>query len=183
MVSRSRSVNGYTPAPRSSSTSVVDPSSANPNSAINQRGNLDGDRGFHLKALFGYRLFDRVWAFLSIRHRDGQPFAFLDAKRKEGQIALVQSEKRGSPLDFERPLSGPREDFQLDITAKLSLELAVSPATVYASILAANLFDFGNEPRVAQAYAIAVGGAEHLGIGTTVHARHHSCPMTLPWKP
>ena len=139
---------GYPPfgnGPLANDVGVIDPSTANPNTAINQQANLDGDRGFQLKALFGYRFFDRLWAFLSLRHRDGQPFAFIDAREHEGQIALVQATKRGSPLKIDRPLEGPREDFHLDFTFKLALELALEPISLYASLMAANLFDFGNE--------------------------------------
>ncbi len=131
--------------PLANDIGLIDPSTANPNTAINQEANLDGDRGFHFKALLGYRFFDRLWAFLSIRHRDGQPFAFLDAKTEDGQIALVQASKRGSPLKIDRPLSGPREDFQLDFTAKLELELTREPLALRAALLGANLLDFGNE--------------------------------------
>jgi hypothetical protein len=131
--------------PLANDIGLVDPSTANPNSEINQLANLDGDRGFQFKALVGYRFFDRVWAFLSIRHRDGQPFAFIDAKQHDGQVALVQSTKRGSPLKIDRPLDGPREDFHLDFTLKLLADLIDEPLALRASLLAANLFDFGNE--------------------------------------
>jgi hypothetical protein len=131
--------------PLANDIGVIDPSSADPIADINRQANLDGDRGFHFKALLGYRFFDRLWTFLSIRHRDGQPFAFLDAREDGGRIALVQATKRGSPLELDRPLEGPREDFHLDFTVKLSLELALEPIALHASLLAANLLDFGNE--------------------------------------
>jgi hypothetical protein len=57
----------------------------------------------------------------------------------------VQATKRGSPLKIDRPLDGPREDFHLDFTLKLLLELAIEPIRLHASLLAANLLDFGNE--------------------------------------
>jgi hypothetical protein len=136
---------GFGNGPLANDIGLVDPSTANPNSAINQEANLDSDRGFHFKALLGWRFFDLFWTFLSIRHRDGQPFAFIDSREHEGQIALVQSTKRGSPLKLDRPLEGPREDFHLDFTLEVVADLVAGPLALRASLLAANLFDFGNE--------------------------------------
>lgn len=124
---------------------LVDPSTANPNTSINQKANLDGDRGFHLKMLLGYRFLPDLWGFITFRHRDGQPFTFIDAHEHDGQIAFTHRETRGSPLKLGRPLSGPREDAQFNLDLKILYQLEAAGLRIDAALLFANLLDFGNE--------------------------------------
>lgn len=124
---------------------LVDPSTANPNSALNQKANLDGDRGFHLKMLLGYRFLAGLWGFITFRHRDGQPFGFIDAHEHDGQIAFTHHDTRGSPLKLGRPLSGPREDAHFNLDLKILYQLHAGGVRVDAALLFANLLDFGNE--------------------------------------
>jgi hypothetical protein len=119
--------------------------SANPNADVNALANLDGDRAFHLKILLGCRVIDGLWAFLSFRHRDGQPFAFIDAKEHDGQIALQYASTRGAPRDLSRPLSGPREDFQVNVDVQVTYTFGLGDLGARVGILGSNLLDLENE--------------------------------------
>jgi hypothetical protein len=61
------------------------------------------------------------------------------------QAALVLHETRGAPLDYQRPLSGPREDFRLNMDAALRFDAVVGGSAVLISLVSTNLLDLGNE--------------------------------------
>ncbi len=124
---------------------MVDYSTANPNTWVNQLANYNLDRAFSLKTILGYRLWDQLWGYLGIQFRDGQPFAFYDARRQGDQVGLQHKTPRGSPFSYDRPLLGPREDFQFNVDAKLAYRFRFENYPLSAYLLAANLFDFGNE--------------------------------------
>ncbi len=124
---------------------VISPEMANPNGGINGFANLDADRAFLTKAALGLRLLDHVWLTATIKHRDGRPFSFYDVRTQGPQAALVLHETRGAPLDYQRPLSGPREDFRLNMDAALRFDAVVGGSAVLISLVSTNLLDLGNE--------------------------------------
>jgi hypothetical protein len=131
--------------PTANDVGVVRYDAANPNGAVNALANLDADRGFMVKGVAGYRLWDTLWAVATVRFRDGQPFTFFEAQRDGAQVALTHRTKRGSPLKLTRPLAGPREDFQIGVDLELRYCVPVAGADLTASILATNLLDMENE--------------------------------------
>lgn len=124
---------------------VISPEMANPNGSINGFANLDGDRAFLTKAALGLRLLDHLWLTATVKHRDGRPFSFYDVRTQGAQAALVLHETRGAPLDYQRPLSGPREDFRLNMDAALRFDAVVGGSAVLISLVSTNLLDLGNE--------------------------------------
>lgn len=131
--------------PTANDIGIVDYSSANPNTEHQRLAAVDGDRAFLFRAVLGKRLWRQLWGHLVISHRDGRPFSFFEFAEHEGQVALWNRSNRGSPLKFNRPLAGPREDFRLNFDASLRYTFEVSGVKLEADALVRNLFDFGNE--------------------------------------
>lgn len=129
----------------SNDVGVVSPSTANPNSRRFGLANTDGDRAFQVKAVFAARLLEGLWGSVVIRHRDGQPFAFLEEHQDAGQLAFTYRSFRGSPLVYQRPLAGPREDFHLGIDAQLRYTCEVDGLQLTTTLTGNNLLDLGNE--------------------------------------
>lgn len=123
---------------------VLDPSSAHPNADRLGLASVDGDRAFVTKVVYAHHLLDGLWASATLRHKDGQPFAFLDAHPRGEQVAFTYSSNRGSPLQYSRPLAGPREDFQINLDASLSYALNLEGLTGQATLSVFNLWDLGN---------------------------------------
>ena len=94
---------------------------------------------------YGAKIFEQLWGYLVISHRDGRPFSFYESHQNDGQVALTHKSRRGSPLKFLRPLAGPREDFRLHFDVSLQYKLQVSDLNLEASLVGRNLLDFGNE--------------------------------------
>lgn len=141
---------GRTPpgnGPLANDPGVLDRATANPTARIDELANLDTDRAFLTKIVLGKRLVERLWGFMSIRHRDGQPFAFLEPRQsaRTGQVVMVPDSPRGSPFVYQRPLAGPREDFRLDFDVELSWTRALGDGELRVSALVANILDMGNE--------------------------------------
>lgn len=132
--------------PLANDPGILSRSSANPTLAAGALANTDADRAFLTKAVLGLRLVDTLWGFVSVRHRDGQPFAFAEPRvGPSGQVVLVPDSPRGSPFVYTRPLAGPREDFRLDLDVELSWTRTLGDARLRVSALVANLLDMGNE--------------------------------------
>lgn len=131
--------------PNANDIGVVSFDGANPNSRVNDLANLDSDRGFAVKASFGYRLWSELWALATVRFRDGTPFSFFDRHVDDGQLASTYHSKRGSPLKLGRPLDGPREDFHLNLDLGLRYDAALLGTPASAYVLCTNLIDMGNE--------------------------------------
>ncbi len=139
---------GYPPpgnGPTANDIGVVSFSSANPNANMFRQANLDSDRAFVLKAVFGYRFWDTLWGFLSVSHRDGQPFTFFETHEDRGQVAVVPRQTRGSPFKYTKPFTGPREDFRLNVDLQVEVTFGPPDVRLRATALVANLLDFGNE--------------------------------------
>lgn len=123
---------------------VIDPSSANPNADRLGLANVDGDRAFVTKVAFAYRIWEQLWGSATLRHKDGQPFAFFTAHERDDQVAFTYHSNRGSPLKYERPLAGPREDFQINVDLALSYKLRLGDWGGAFNLSAFNLLDLGN---------------------------------------
>lgn len=127
----------------SNDVGVISHAGASPNARRLGLASLDVDRAFMLKVAVAWRIVDELWFSATVRHRDGQPFAFLDTNENDGQVALTYHSNRGSPLKYTRPLAGPREDFFLN--ADVQLAYRIGDVSVW--LLAANLLDMENEIR------------------------------------
>jgi hypothetical protein len=108
---------------------------------------LDADRAFLTKLTVGGRLFDTLTALVTIKHKDGQPFAFSVPVESRGQVVMVPRSNRGSPLKYDRPFIGPREDFRLSLDAEVRWPLEVDGVVLEPFLLGTNLLDVGSELR------------------------------------
>jgi len=137
---------GYTTfgnGPNSNDIGIIDESMANPNSWINGYGRLDGDRGYVSKLYFGYYLSKKLFLGLSIKYRDGDPFAFLNSEYVNGQWILYY---KTIQAEDERGIKGgPREDYVSDISLKLSYSFKFLNKNALLSLSFFNVLDFGSE--------------------------------------
>ena len=138
---------------------VVNHSTANPNARRRGLANFDGDRAFMVRMFAALNLFEGAWAYLTASHRDGRPFAFIDTHEDRGQVALTYLSTRGSPLVYLRPFSGPREDFRVNVDLGARYTFEVAGQELSASVVVANLLDFGNEISETHAYPAREGRA------------------------
>src|SRR5205823_3986782 len=77
---------------------VLSYSTASATSQIRGLANIDSDRAFITKGLFGWAPIERLWIFAAVRHKDGRPFAFYDYAVENGRVAITYHQNRGSPL-------------------------------------------------------------------------------------
>jgi hypothetical protein len=137
---------GYTAfgnGPTANDIGVISESQAFPNSWINGYGRVDGDRAFVGKIFFGTTLFKRFFLSASIKYRDGDPFAFFDAfKKNDSWIITYQTIKAE---DEHGVKGGPREDCVWDFNFKLSYEFSLFGKKGRLELAALNLLDFGLE--------------------------------------
>ncbi|RMF11645.1 MAG: hypothetical protein D6761_13920 [Candidatus Dadabacteria bacterium] len=131
--------------PLANDLGIVDESGANPNSDIHGLANLDVDRAFNTKIAAAVPIWRPVWLWLFATHYDGTPFTFYYAHEDNGQVAWVADQHRGSPFTFVGPLIGAREDFRLNVDAKLEATVAMKRVGLRIWFAAYNLFDFSNE--------------------------------------
>ncbi len=75
--------------PEANDIGVISESQAFPNTWINGFGRVDGDRAFVGKVFFGYYLSPRLFLSSSIKYRDGDPFAFINAFKRDGQWVIT----------------------------------------------------------------------------------------------
>jgi hypothetical protein len=108
---------------------------------------LDADRAFLTKLTVGGRLFDTLTALVTIKHKDGQPFAFSVPVESRGQVVMVPWSNRGSPLKYDRPFIGPREDFRLSLDAEVRWPFDLDGVVLEPFVLGTNLLDVGSELR------------------------------------
>jgi hypothetical protein len=137
---------GYTAfgnGPEDNDAGVISESQAFPDSWINGYGRVDGDRAFVGKVFFGRYLSPRLFLGGSIRYRDGEPFAFIDAFRRDGQWVITYRTIRGE--DGKGRKGGPREDCIWDFNFQLSYELSLFGRKARLEMAVFNLLDFGEE--------------------------------------
>ncbi len=137
---------GYTAfgnGPNSNDIGVINESMADPNSWINGYGRLDGDRGYVSKVYFGFYLSKRLFLGVSIKYRDGNPFAFLNSEYVNDQWILYY--KTIQAEDARGIKGGPREDYVSDISLKLSYSFKFLRKDLLLSLSFFNILDFGSE--------------------------------------
>ena len=149
--------------PFSNDIAVVDPSTANPNARLHRVGNMENDRAYFLKAAFGVRIVDTLWAFASVRYKDGKPFAFYSQRVKDGQLSQIYESPKGSLYKLE----GPREDAHVDIDVKVGYTIPLGHGRgLRLEALITNVYDVGSEI------------AERQGQGTTRASLEMAIPRT-----
>lgn len=132
--------------PTANDVAIISAAGASPNADRLGLAALDLDRAFILEVAAAYAPIDDLWISATVRHRDGQPFAFLDVNQNDdGRVALTYHSNRGSPFQYQRPLAGPREDFHLNADVQISYRLRTESEQIELWLLAANLLDMDNE--------------------------------------
>jgi hypothetical protein len=137
---------GYTAfgnGPTANDIGIISESQAFPNSWINGFGRVDGDRAFVGKIFFGYYLSKRLFLSASIKYRDGNPFAFLKAFKKNDQWVITYQTIKAE--DEHGVKGGPREDCLWDFNFKLSHEFFLFGKKGRLELSVFNLLDFGLE--------------------------------------
>ncbi|MBN2346959.1 MAG: hypothetical protein JXO51_11280 [Candidatus Aminicenantes bacterium] len=129
--------------PEANDIGVISESQASPNSWINGFGRVDGDRAFVGRIHFGYYLARRLFLGGSVKYRDGNPFAFLDAVQRDGQWLITYHTIQAE--DEHSRKGGPREDCVWDFNFKLGYDLTLFGKKGRLEISLFNLLDFGGE--------------------------------------
>ncbi len=137
---------GYTAfgnGPEANDIGVISESQAFPNSWINGFGRVDGDRAFVGKIFFGYYLAPRLFLGGSVKYRDGNPFAFIDAFQRQGQWVITYQTIKAEDENSKK--GGPREDCIWDFNFKLGYDIVVFGKKARLELSLFNLLDFGGE--------------------------------------
>ena len=137
---------GYTAfgnGPEANDIGVISESQAFPNSWINGFGRVDGDRAFVGKIFFGYYLAPRLFLGGSVKYRDGNPFAFIDAFQRQGHWVITYQTIKAE--DEHGKKGGPREDCIWDFNFKLGYDIVVFGKKARLELSLFNLLDFGGE--------------------------------------
>lgn len=129
--------------PEANDVGVISESQASPNSWINGFGRVDGDRAFVGRIHFGYYLARRLFLGGSVKYRDGNPFAFLDALQRDGQWLITYHTIKAE--DEHSRKGGPREDCVWDFSFKLGYDLSLFGRKGRLELSLFNLLDFGGE--------------------------------------
>ncbi|MCX6556377.1 MAG: hypothetical protein NTW95_02940 [Candidatus Aminicenantes bacterium] len=129
--------------PTANDIGIISESQAFPNSWINGYGRVDGDRAFVGKVFFGTHLSKRLFLSASIKYRDGDPFAFFNAFKRNGQWVITYQTIKAE--DEAGRKGGPREDCIWDFNFKLSHEFALFGTKGRLELGLFNLLDFGLE--------------------------------------
>ena len=129
--------------PEANDIGVISESQAFPNSWINGFGRVDGDRAFVGKVFFGYHLSPRLFLSSSIKYRDGDPFAFYNAFKLQGQWVITYQTIKGE--DEHAKKGGPREDCIWDYNFKLGYDMKLFGKKGRLELSFFNLLDFGGE--------------------------------------
>ncbi len=137
---------GYTAfgnGPEANDIGIISESQAFPNSWINGFGRVDGDRAFVSKIFFGYYLAPRLFLGGSIKYRDGNPFAFINAFQRNGQWILTYQTIKAE--DEHGIKGGPREDCVWDFNFKLGYDISLLGKKGRLELSLFNLLDLGSE--------------------------------------
>jgi hypothetical protein len=122
---------------------ILSETQAGPNSWINGYGRLDGDRGFVAKSWFGFHLAKKLWMGISLKYRDGNPFAFMNAVSRHDQWVLYyQTIKAENEKGVK---GGPREDYIADVSVRLNYGFRLFNKEAVLSLSFFNLLDVGGE--------------------------------------
>ncbi|MBN1196944.1 MAG: hypothetical protein JXA62_06020 [Candidatus Aminicenantes bacterium] len=116
---------------------------AGPNARFNAFGRLDGDRAFVARIYTLFNLARNLSLGITMKYRDGNPFAFIDAVEVDGQRALLLQTIRAE--DSRGRKGGPREDYLSDCSVQLNWRMRLLGADALLSAAVFNLLDFGSE--------------------------------------
>ena len=116
---------------------------AGPNNRWNAFGRLDGDRAFIFRVFSGFHLNRNLFLAISLKYRDGDPFAFIDAVGTGENRLLVMQTIRAE--DSHGRKGGPREDYLSDCSVQLSWDFHMLGARARLTAAVFNLLDFGSE--------------------------------------
>ena len=158
--------------PGSNDIGIIDESQANPNSWINGFGRVDGDRGFVAKSYFGYYLSKKLFMGVSLKYRDGNPFAFFNTlSRHDQQVIYYQTIKAENEKGVK---GGPREDYVADISVKFNYNFKLFNREAVLSLSLFNIVDFGAE---LSEYVFSGGSRDAVELQIP-----RSIRLTLGWR-
>ncbi len=129
--------------PEANDVGVISESQAFPNAWVNGFGRVDGDRAFVGKIFFGYCLAPRLFLGGSVKYRDGNPFAFINAFQRHGQWVITYQTIQAE--DEHSRKGGPREDCIWDFNFKLNYDIRLFGKKGRLELSVFNLLDFGGE--------------------------------------
>lgn len=129
--------------PGSNDFGILDESQADPNTWINGFGRVDGERGFVAKSYFGFYLCRDLFLGVSLKYRDGNPFAFLNRVYAHNQWVIYYSTIKAE--DQKGKKGGPREDYLADVSFQLRYQFKLFNRAAYLSLAVFNILDFGAE--------------------------------------
>lgn len=129
--------------PGSNDIGILDESQANPNAWINGFGRVDGDRGFVAKSYFGFYVFKKLFMGVSLKYRDGNPFAFFNTLSAHDQRVIYYQTIKAE--DEKGVKGGPREDYVADISIKLNYNFKLFNREAVLTLSLFNILDFGAE--------------------------------------
>ncbi len=95
------------------------------------------------KVFFGYFLSPRLFLSGTVKYRDGDPFAFINSFRRDGQWILTYQTIKAE--DEHGKKGGPREDCIWDFNFKLSYDISLFGKKGRLELSLFNLLDFGGE--------------------------------------
>ena len=122
---------------------IINESQANPNSHINGYGRVDGDRAFIAKCYAGFYIFKKLSIGISLKYRDGNPFAFINYKKRYDQYILYYETIKAE--DKKGQKGGPREDYLADISLRLNYFFKLFNKDAFLSLSLFNILDVGYE--------------------------------------
>jgi hypothetical protein len=129
--------------PGSNDIGILDENQANPNSWINGYGRMDGDRGYVVKSYAGFYIAKKLFAAVSFKYRDGDPFAFFNTLFAHDQrVIYYQTIKAENEKGVK---GGPREDYVADVSLKLTYNFKLFDGDAVVGLSIFNLLDFGAE--------------------------------------
>lgn len=129
--------------PLSNDPGIIAESQANPNTLLNAFGRVDGDRAFVARLFYGFYPVKDLFVALSLKYRDGDPFAFLNADYGHNQWVLTYSTIKAENDHFEK--GGPREDYMAELNLQVTYRRKVFGRDVLLSVAGFNLLDVGYE--------------------------------------
>lgn len=129
--------------PGSNDIGILHESQADPNSWLNGFGRNDGDRGFVAKTYFGFHLTRRLHLGVSLKYRDGDPFAFMNTLSKYQQYVIYYETIKAE--DEKGQKGGPREDYIADVSIRLNYKFKLLNRDAIISLSIFNILDFGGE--------------------------------------
>jgi hypothetical protein len=129
--------------PLSNDPGIIAESQADPNSQMNAFGRVDGDRAFVARLFSGFYPAKDLFFALSLKYRDGNPFAFLNADYRHDQWVLTYSTIKAEDSHFKK--GGPREDYMGELNLQLTYRRKVFGRDVLLSVAGFNLLDVGYE--------------------------------------